>query len=139
MDVPSLSGGSTLTRLFYRVLKRVFYNNNLIYLQLTPFTSRPIYIPPPYSSGPMMFDSLIADLLCVWLFSIYNTPLATIYHFTDHSKPGRKKYLISRLLLGSLNISTRQVGIGGADLTDGAHRFGGVGFRAFHLVHQYLN
>lgn len=37
----------------------------IIYLQLTPFTSRPSYIPPPYSSGPIMFDSLIADFLCV--------------------------------------------------------------------------
>ena len=36
-----------------------------LYVQLTPFSSRPSYIPPSYSSGPMMFDCLIADFLCV--------------------------------------------------------------------------
>lgn len=67
------------------------------------------------------------------------TPIS--YHITSNRSKsgGGKKYLISRLLLGSLNIPTRQVGVGGADLTDGSHRFGGVGFRALHLVHQSVS
>lgn len=86
VDVPSLSGGSPHTPSFYRVLKSILYQEHIIYLQLTTFSSRPSYIPPPYSSGPMMLDSLIADLLCVWLFSIYTTPVSSIYHSISQDK-----------------------------------------------------
>lgn len=80
-----------------------------------------------------MFDSLIADLLCVRLFSIYTSqsqhPNTTKTSYSEQCRM-EKRYLVSGLILRRLHIPMRHVGSGRANAADGAHGLGGFGFGA---------
>lgn len=75
----------------------------------------------------MIFDSLIAVRLWVWLFSICHCSKPIIsanIHLLGLK--GRGGHLIARILLRSLHLTTRQITAGGKDFFDYADGFGCV-------------
>lgn len=82
-----------------------------------------------------MFDSLIADFLPVCLFSICPPYQHIPTRRADKVKGwgggggGQTSYL--GVFIGGFDVPARHVGLGRADLTDDAHRLGGVRVGAF--------